>query len=104
MKNVGDHGRPRLHNISIRYDHKDQAFVVESQMRKISRKRFIGLAMYTGYSARVARGMADVIRESCLSYTEGYFAMKAFTKHMLRKEQEAADEPDCKCTESEALG
>ena len=104
MKNVGDHGHPRLHNISIRYDHKDQALVVESQMRKISRKRFIGLAMYTGYSARVARGMADVIRENGLSYAEGYFAMKAFTKRMLRKEQEAAVEPACKSTEAEALG
>lgn len=76
MRHKGDHGYPRLYNRSVRFSFKKRVISVEYKMRKISRKRFIGLAMYLGFPVRLARIAADAVIEHGVSYTEGYLLLE----------------------------
>lgn len=116
MKNMGDRGHPRLYNRSVSFDFKRMEIRVVDRMRKISRKRFIGLAMYHGFSARVSQHMADVVLAHGASYRAGYLLlMKAVNEAVMKAAAEAKNaeldkmvngcaEPVSKCTEAEALG
>ena len=110
MKNMGDHGHPRLYNRSVHFDFKKREIWVVNKMRKISRKRFIGLAMYHGFSARVAKQMADVVLAHGASYRAGYLLlMKAVNEVVMKAAAEAKNAELDKmvngCAEtSEALG
>ena len=90
MKTRGDHGQPRLYNLSIQFNHKKLEVRMIKSMRKISRKRFVGLAMYHGFPARVAREMADVVLAHGASYRAGYLLfMKAVRDVAMKAEAEA---------------
>lgn len=50
------------------------------QMRKVTRGRFIRVAMALGWPARIARGMAKTVRELGFCYTKGMIYLIGFTK------------------------
>ena len=89
----GDHDRPKVYRHRVHFDHKKREIRIEEKMRKISRKRFIGLAMYRGFSAREAREMADVVLVHGASYQQGYrLLMKAIIKALAKAEAKAKNE------------
>lgn len=83
----GGHDQPRLYNRRVHFDHKKRTIRIEDRMRKISRKRFIGLAMYHGFPARAAREMADVVLMHGASYRQGYLLLMKAVNEVLAKEE-----------------
>lgn len=90
MKHKGSHGVPKIVTRTFDYDPKEMAITITTRLRKISRKRFVGLAMYHGFSARVAQNMADVVLAHGASYRAGYLLlMKAVNEAVMKAAAEA---------------
>ena len=83
----GDCRQPRIYSRRVHVDHKNRAIRIEDRMRKISRKRFVGLVMYHGFPARVAREMADVVLMHGASYRQGYLVLMKAVNEVLAKEE-----------------
>lgn len=58
--------------------HRTQDGGIAIRLDKVSRKRFIKVAMALGFPARTAQGMADTVHEMGLSYTKGMFFLAGF--------------------------
>lgn len=105
MKHKGSHGVPKIATRTFAYDPKEMAITITTRLRKISRKRLVGLIMCCGVPARVARKMADIVRNNGLSYKQGLFAVMSFLEKKMDEDQAEHNKMVNGCAEtSEALG
>lgn len=66
--------RPRIYTVRFVHSDVEGQIIAKVSFRKVSRKRFIGLAMFYGYPPRVARAMAETIQKSGVPYLAGLLA------------------------------
>lgn len=53
---------------------------IKVKLRKVTRRRFIRVAMALGVPARTAQGFAEVVHEAGLPYKKGMLRLIGFTK------------------------
>ena len=101
----GSNGRPKVYRFRVHFDRRKRENRVEGRMRKISRKRFIGLAMYYGFSVREAREKADIVLMHGASYRQDYLLLMKAVNEVLEKERaKAMNEEIEKMLNAEAAG
>ena len=104
MQHKGSHGEPKIATRTTVFDTEKMTITVMIRIHKISRKRLVGLVMYYGVPARIARKMADVVRDNGLSYENGFFAVMSFLEKKMSEEQAEHSKMVNGCAEtSEAL-